>query len=83
MDAKVDTRQYVIFSKPRNFDTADISVFTASGQLTVQLKDRICNTYTTVCPPAREIIHELKARELPPVQADKPWYNYFIPPSSV
>ena len=30
-----------------------------------------------------EIIHLAKARGLSPVQAGKPWYNYFIPYSSV
>ena len=31
-----------------------------------------------ICPPVREIIHSLKLLDYLPVQADKPWYNYYI-----
>ena len=31
-----------------------------------------------VCPPERKIIHSLKLVDYLHVQADKPWYNYFI-----
>ena len=31
-----------------------------------------------VCPPVREIIHELKLVVYILVQADKPWYNYYL-----
>ena len=31
-----------------------------------------------VCPPVREIIHSLKLVDYLHVQADKPWYNYYI-----
>ena len=40
----------------------------------------ICNRYTMVNSPAREDCPRALAR-LSPVQADKPWYNYFIPHS--
>ena len=32
-DAKIDRRQYVVFIKPQNFDTADIKCFTISLQV--------------------------------------------------
>ena len=35
-----------------------------------------------VCPPVREDPRAL-ASGLFPVQADKPWYNYYIPPALV
>ena len=38
-----------------------------------------------VCPPVQGDNPRALAlaRGLSPVQAEKPWYNYFIPPSSV
>ena len=30
-----------------------------------------------VCPPALEIIHEVKLIDYLFAQADKPWYNYY------
>ena len=33
----------------------------------------ICNSYTVVCLPLRGDL----ARGLSPIQADKPWYNFF------
>ena len=40
-------------------------------------------SYTMVCPPLRGDNSRALASGLSPLQADKPWYNYFIPPSSV
>ena len=31
-----------------------------------------------VCPPVRKIIHSLKLVDYLHVQADNPWYNYYI-----
>ena len=31
-----------------------------------------------VCPPVREIIHELKLVDYLLVQADKAWYDYYV-----
>ena len=45
--------------------------------------DRRYYTYTMVCPPVRGDNPRALASGLSPVQADKPWYNYFIPPSLV
>ena len=45
-------------------------------------KMKECYSYTTVCPPVRGDNPLDLASGLSPVQADKPWYNYFIPPSS-
>ena len=42
-----------------------------------------CNCYTTVCLPLRGENPRALASRLSPVHADKPWYNYFILPSSV
>ena len=36
-----------------------------------------------VCPHIRGDNPQVLACGLSPVQADKPWYKYFIPPSSV
>ena len=36
-----------------------------------------------VCPPVRGDNPQALAHGLSPVLADKPWHNYFIPPSSV
>ena len=30
------------------------------------------------CPPARKIIHSLKLVDYLHVQADNPWYNYYL-----
>ena len=47
------------------------------------LPDRVSNPgYTMVCPPVQDNPQAL-ASGLSAVQADKLWYNYFIPPSSV
>ena len=40
------------------------------------------NSYTTVCPPEGGDNPRALASVLPPIQDDKPRYNYFIPPSS-
>ena len=31
-----------------------------------------------VCPPVRKIVHSLKLADYLYVQADNPWYNYFL-----
>ena len=41
----------------------------------------LSNSYTAVCPPVRGDNPRALASGLAPVQADKPFYNYFIPPS--
>ena len=47
----------------------------------------MCKVYTDVgglkwlyhvCPPVRKIIHSLKLVDYLHVQADDPWYNYYI-----
>ena len=47
----------------------------------------MCKVYTDlggikllyhVCPPVRKIIHSLKLVDYLHVQADKPWYNYYV-----
>ena len=47
----------------------------------------MCKAYTDVggikylyhvCPPVRKIIHSLKLVDYLHVQADKPWYNYYL-----
>ena len=47
----------------------------------------VCKVYTNVggikklyhvCPPVRKIIHSLKLVDYLHVQADNPWYNYYI-----
>ena len=47
----------------------------------------MCKIYTDVggikqlyhvCPPVREIIHELRLVDYLHVQADNPWYNYYM-----
>ena len=47
----------------------------------------ICKVYTDVggikllyhvCPPVRKIIHSLKLVDYFHVQAENPWYNYYI-----
>ena len=44
----------------------------------------IDNSYTTVCPPVRvDNPRALASGRLSPVQENKQWYNYFIPPTSV
>ena len=47
----------------------------------------LCKVYTDVgginqlyhvCPPVRKIIHSLKLVDYLHVQADNPWYNYYV-----
>ena len=38
----------------------------------------ISNSYTMGCPPVRKIIHSLKLVDYLHVQADNPWYNYYL-----
>ena len=33
---------------------------------------------SNVCPPERKIIHSLKLVDYLHVQADNPWYNYYL-----
>ena len=42
--------------------------------------NKLCNSYTMVCPSVGGDNPRALARGLSPVQADKPWYNYFMPP---
>ena len=44
---------------------------------------QISNGYTIGCPPVRGDNPRALASGLSYVQADNPWYNYFIPPTSV
>ena len=46
-------------------------------------KDKLVMVNGMVCPPVRGDNPQALAHGLSPVQADKPWHNYFIPPSSV
>ena len=41
------------------------------------------NSYTIGCPPVREDKPRALASGLSYVQSDNPWYNYYIPPTSV
>ena len=43
----------------------------------------ICNSNTMGCPPVRGDNSQALASGLSYVQVDNPWYNYFIPPTSV
>ena len=45
--------------------------------------DGLSNSYTMGCPPVRGDNPRALASGLSYVQVDNPWYNYFIPPSSV
>ena len=36
------------------------------------------NGYTMGCPSVRKIIHSLKLVDYLHVQADNPWYNYYL-----
>ena len=43
----------------------------------------MCKAYTDVggtmvCPPVRKIIHSLKLVDYLHVQADNPWYNFYV-----
>ena len=47
----------------------------------------MCKVYTdiggikllySICPPVRKIIHSLKLVDYLHVQANNPWYNYYI-----
>ena len=51
-----------------------------SMSVALSLLPGICNSYTQFVRLYGEIIH---TRGLSTVQADKLWYNYFIPPTSV
>ena len=44
---------------------------------------KICDSYNMVCPPVRVDYHLPLGCGLSPVEADKPWYNNFIPASPV
>ena len=41
------------------------------------------SSYTMICPSVQGDNPQALASEISPIQVDKPWYNYFIPPSSV
>ena len=52
----------------------------------------MCKVYTDVggikklchvCPPVRKIIHSLKLVDYLHVQADNPWYNYYLSGSAL
>ena len=55
------------------------------GCHTVIINATICTStrYTMGCSPVREDNPQALASGLCYVQADNPWYNYFIPPTSV
>ena len=62
---------WIVFRDPISLSKQTVSI------------DYISNSYITVCPPVRGDNPRALASGLSPVHADKPWYNYFIPPSSV
>ena len=43
----------------------------------------VSTSYTMGCPPVREDNPQVLASGLSYVHVDNPWYNYFIPPTSV
>ena len=45
---------------------------------TVYTDEGSINSYIMVCPPVREIIHSLKLADYLLLQADKPWYNFYL-----
>ena len=49
----------------------------------LKLKYELSNSYTMGCPPVRGDNPQALASGLSYVQADNPWYNYFIPPTSM
>ena len=44
---------------------------------------QLSNSYTMGCPPVRGDNPRALASGLSYVQVDNPWYNYFMPPTSV
>ena len=56
---------------------------TPCENLFVFLGTQICKSYTMGCPPVRGDNPRALASGLSYVQVDNPWYNYFIPPTSV
>ena len=61
-----------------------ISVSTRVCEINMSYKEqKINNSYTMGCPPVRGDNPRALASGLSYVQVDNPWYNYFIPPTSV
>ena len=60
-------------------DMAEIDLGTCCARTKMPF---VCS-YTMICPPVNGGNPQAVASGLSPVQADKPWYNYFIPSSSV
>ena len=60
-----------------------ISVKTVIAELSYPRMNRLSNSYTMGCPPVRGDNPRAVASGLSYVQVDNPWYNYFIPPTSV
>ena len=70
--------------RPADFCADRIDVITNFAVITnVVIKSVHSNSYTMVCPPVQEDNPRALASGLSPVQADKPWYNYFMPPPSM
>ena len=61
-----------------NTKTKEIRVFKCRMMLLY-----LCNSYTMVCPPVRGDHSRALASGLSLVQADRPWYNFFITPFPV
>ena len=68
------------------FRYAHISFYTTLTNFST-IKLVLCKVYTDVggikklyhvCPPVRKIIHSLKLVDYLHVQADNPWYNYYL-----
>ena len=76
---------------PSNLSLSYVSVWVLNDQLLIHYriilgfpsKTTSRNSYTMGCPHVRGDNPRALASGLSYVQVDNPWYNYFIPPTSV
>ena len=84
------TTRIVKISKHCLLNVLDILSYTTLTNFSMNYL-MVCKVYTDiggikqlyhVCPPVRKIIHSLKLVDYLHVQADNPWYNYYIAPQT-
>ena len=80
---KVNKKPWKIFPEKYHCESIHLKYLSGKTQTFGRKALSLCNSYIAACPPVRGDDPLALVSGLSPVQADNPWYNYFIPSSSV
>ena len=82
----IQFNEYHVYFRISQVSARQLLVYTTLTNLSTKYL-MMCKVYTDaggikqlyhVCPPERKIIHSLKLMDYLHVQADNPWYNYYM-----